>query len=1245
MERDPDLQARVDSFRAPWLARRGLLALTAFVVLGGLIGALPDFLIWPVVLVGGAALSESEIRVGRAAKTVRDFDLRVTAFRVFFLSLVGIGAPLVAGPTWIIPVGLAVLLSASAAQLQRQAVVVMLASAISSYLVGSLLLASGVVTPLDPSGLSGAISLAGSFVIALALFPICAGFVFVRARRAAQSRADLERSVGELRQAQSRLSASEAEAQRISGRLAAEVERKTEELARRNRALSIVNAISFALNEPFEDLTAIRRAARLVARLLGVDSVQIRELLPADQGGTDILVGPVPDVDDLPGLPAAVIDAAIDAHEGVTRSEDGEDAAIDTPAYVIVPMVTQGTVRGSLTLVGASCRDWGEQELHLLTLIVREMGAALESARLYRDALALADRELLVTEVSALLGTDAPLHQQLDELLAKIGASLGPVFASVVSVEGGATGPELARWQQDGRPTLTDAELTALTALIPQGGKSSSATPHLAPADQTGDPVLRARFGDIVVAPILAASLSAVPAPVGSDADAPSDTGDTLPEASDRTNRSRAAVLVLAAPADAGWAPLDIEVLVRVANVVGRRLEGEQLVQLQQRRFDELAALAEIGRVIQSGADTDRLYSDFASALYRLFPYQQAYIIRVRDDTLSEVIEFSSGGRSRNTIAVDGADAAHGWFNARSATTWTRAVGGVPSFIAADAQAGLTLPMRPKGQLLGAVILVADEAQLLSARLAERAVEQLSLALDSAELYRQATERASRIEAQRNLASIVASAVDLRGAFDAFAEEIRWLIPFERAVMLTIDEAGEIAEQVAIYPPAPHAELISAPLAGSVLARALSHGGAVALPRSDESLARLDWSLVGDDAAEVAAVPIVHGRQPTAIFALVNYGFADYEQFDLRALEEVAGLLAVTIDRLRLYERAEHAARHDMLTGLPNYRFLQERLKTLRTELDEGQHSAVLVVDMDGLKLYNDTLGHEAGDRAIQRVAEELRRAVRGEDLVARTGGDEFVVVMEDVTEEGALIVAQRMHDSLRDIHHEFGNAPVPVRISIGLALAPDDGTGASELLEAADRAMYAAKFGGGDRTRAASGDRVSANAPRTLRRRGNRVMELLIRTAVDGASGSERLAVALAQRYVVAVGLGRGLPIDTADPLRMLVAAEAAHHIAMPEEYRDQETALMLLDGLRTQWDEQMTAADLQLDDLLAAAVRLAWEQIPAPEGPGLTAEQALAIVTNDPAYNLSPEVLDLLSQSAQTAEFERRRSRRDAA
>ena len=1140
--------------------------------------------------------------------------------------------PAVIGPNWTVPVALVAVVAASTTQLGERARMMVLAAASVSYLASTVLLETGLLEPIEPAGPSGDVSGPWAVAIALVVLPAVAGFVSRRTSRADQARSDLQRTVTELQDAQARLSRSEADAQALSERLAAEVEHKTEELARRNRALSIVNAISFALSEPFEDDAALRRAARLVARLLDVDAVQIRELSGDEPDATTLLVGPTAESADLPAIGVDVIDAALDRFEGVTRS--AEDDADAKPPYVIVPMVTRGTVRGSLTLLGETCRDWGEQELHLLTMIGREMGAALESARLYREALALADRELLITESSSLLANGAPLQQQLDDLLDQIGRALAPILASVVSVATGTRGPELARWGPEDAEPFSAQQLEVVRALIPDR-PDPAGTPLVLAAEYPVEAALHGRLGQVVIAPILTTQPDAPPA-VGGETDGATPEGPT---------RAPAAVLLLAARADRGWRATDVDVIVRLAAAVGRRLEGEQLIQLQQRRVDELAALAEIGRVIQTGADGDRLYSEFAVALHHLVPYQRAYVARAVGDALSEVVVFSDEGRVRTTADVQEHDVAHAWFNSREVIAWTRAADTIPGWVADNAEAGFTFPMRPKGQLLGAVVIESDEAQPFSVRLAARAIEQLALVLDSAELYRQATDRASRIEAQRNLAKIVASAADLGGAFDAFAEEIRWLMPFERALMLTVDEPGGTAEQVAVYPPVRDADFISGSLEGSVLSRVLAEEGAVSLSRSDEELAALDWSLIGEDAVEVATVPIRDGRSTTAIFALLHSGVADYEQFDLRMLEEVGGLLAVTIDRLRLYERAEHAANHDLLTGLPNYRFLQERLATLKTDFDGDRRSAVLMIDMDGLKLFNDTLGHDAGDRAIQRVAEELRSAVRGEDLVARTGGDEFVVVMEDVSEDDALVITERMHDSLRDIHREFGDAPVPVRISVGLAFAPDDGTGASELLEAADRAMYAAKFGGGDRTRAAGRDPETGNTPRTLRRRGSRVMELLIRSAVDGASAAERLAVALAQRYVVAVALGRGLPVDTADPLRMLVAGEAAHHLEAPAEYRDQETALLLLDGLRSQFEQQVEVAELQLNDLLPAVVRLAWEQIPQQDGPGLNAEQALAVVMNDPAYHLRPEVVELLAQSARTAEFERRRSKRDAA
>ncbi len=118
---------------------------------------------------------------------------------------------------------------------------------------------------------------------------------------------------------------------------------------------------------------------------------------------------------------------------------------------------------------------------------------------------------------------------------------------------------------------------------------------------------------------------------------------------------------------------------------------------------------------------------------------------------------------------------------------------------------------------------------------------------------------------------------------------------------------------------------------------------------------------------------------------------------------------------------------------------------------------AVLVVDMDDLKTLNDRHGHQVGSLAIQAVANCLSRVVRGSDCVARFGGDEFVVVLKHADRAGAQIVINRLRGLLAA--HELASAPgVKLGVSVGVALAGEDGTTSEELLAAADAAMYAEK-------------------------------------------------------------------------------------------------------------------------------------------------------------------------------------------
>jgi diguanylate cyclase (GGDEF)-like protein/PAS domain S-box-containing protein len=176
------------------------------------------------------------------------------------------------------------------------------------------------------------------------------------------------------------------------------------------------------------------------------------------------------------------------------------------------------------------------------------------------------------------------------------------------------------------------------------------------------------------------------------------------------------------------------------------------------------------------------------------------------------------------------------------------------------------------------------------------------------------------------------------------------------------------------------------------------------------------------------------------------------------------GVIYDLTERKALEERLEHRAFHDYLTDLPNRQLFVDRLsKALdRTRRKRGRKVAVLFMDLDEFKIINDSLGHEAGDVLLTLVAQRLKRCLRPEDTLARFGGDEFVVLIEDIEDpKVAVRVAQRITEELeRPLFLEGRELFAPSSIGIGLG---DASTKTPEaLLMEADTAMYRAKEEGG---------------------------------------------------------------------------------------------------------------------------------------------------------------------------------------
>ncbi len=181
-----------------------------------------------------------------------------------------------------------------------------------------------------------------------------------------------------------------------------------------------------------------------------------------------------------------------------------------------------------------------------------------------------------------------------------------------------------------------------------------------------------------------------------------------------------------------------------------------------------------------------------------------------------------------------------------------------------------------------------------------------------------------------------------------------------------------------------------------------------------------------------------------------------------RRTEELAQEVS---ERRDAQERLNQLAYFDTLTGLPNRTALHERLEAAMVDADtRGRRIGVLLVDLDRFKTVNDSLGHGVGDRLLKAVAARLRSRLRGEDVINRFGGDEFVVVLPHLHEPGSAIqVAERLLHSLVE-PLDLGTTEVYMSASIGIAVYPDDAPGLESLLKSADAAMYQAKSEGGNR-------------------------------------------------------------------------------------------------------------------------------------------------------------------------------------
>src|SRR5215211_5272568 len=369
----------------------------------------------------------------------------------------------------------------------------------------------------------------------------------------------------------------------------------------------------------------------------------------------------------------------------------------------------------------------------------------------------------------------------------------------------------------------------------------------------------------------------------------------------------------------------------------------------------------------------------------------------------------------------------------------------------------------------------------------------------------------SELRALIAVASAVAAAHRLEDVLEVVAEQTcrvvgassvsisRWEREHDR--VRTLINVGELGPGEERFPTEEIYSLADYPLA----ARLLRDGESYVVSRADEEVSVHDRQLLDAlDKGSYIGVPVIFdGRTWGKLEAFANVGAVPFTRRHVPFLEAIAGQVGAAIGRAELFSRMNALAYADPLTGLGNRRALDDRLEAA---VDGSGALAIAFCDMDGLKLINDTRGHDAGDHAIRRAADALAAAARGHAgaSVCRVGGDEFCVVLEggDVAEVAAIAVAACA---------ALAGGDEPLSLSCGAAaLLP--GARPADLFRAADAAQYTAKRSGSGRVVVAGEEDATAldarGGPRARRDRTDAETRALVDellAALEGAPDAER--------------------------------------------------------------------------------------------------------------------------------------------
>jgi len=525
-------------------------------------------------------------------------------------------------------------------------------------------------------------------------------------------------------------------------------------------------------------------------------------------------------------------------------------------------------------------------------------------------------------------------------------------------------------------------------------------------------------------------------------------------------------VLLLGTPDNRSFTPAERRLLLALGHQIGVAVENSYLIQQTSRRSEELHILNEIGRALSSTLEPDILFERIYSEMRRLLDVN-SFFIAFHDSKHDEVrfeIEVRSGERGPKRKRASGNHLVEYLVRTRQPLL-------IRDHYLEEAKRLGFEPLQQAGSICAVPMILYDKVIGVMAvhSAQERAFDEghvellrvlaseAGIAIENARLFAEEQKKSRQLTLLNNISRHAITTLNPDDMLAKIAEEIENGLTYDHIGIAILDYT---TKELIIQAEAGHRRdaMGRRILLGEGLVGQVARSGQIALVQEVNNTSP---RTVLTDSVSAIALPITYGEHLHGVLYVESSERCEFPEQEVLLLRTLADLFAGALHNALTFQKAQEQAITDGLTGVKTHRYLMEALsQEWKRSTRANRPFALVLMDLDRFKFVNDFYGHLEGDVVLQRVGHILEQNCRRSDVVARYGGDEFVILMPETTVEQARQLASKLRGwvasdpLLRDKN---------ITASFGIAGFPVHGSTPQELIQVADSSMYLSKHQGGN--------------------------------------------------------------------------------------------------------------------------------------------------------------------------------------